>query len=64
MWNAGLHEAQAGIKTSRRNVNNLRYEDDTALMAENVEPPKIKSEIVSTVSPSICHEVMGPMLWF
>ena len=37
MWNAGLHEAQAGIKTSRRNVNNLRYEDDTALMAENEE---------------------------
>ena len=37
MWNAGLHEAQAGIKISRRNINNLRYEDDTALMAENEE---------------------------
>ena len=37
MWNAGLHEAQAGIKISWRNVNNLRYEDDTALMAENEE---------------------------
>ena len=37
MWNAGLHEAQAGIKISRRNINNLRYEDDTALMEENEE---------------------------
>ena len=37
MRNAGLDEAQAGIKISRRNINNLRYEDDTALMAENEE---------------------------
>ena len=35
MRNAGLKEAQAGIKISRRNVNNLRYADDTTLMAEN-----------------------------
>ena len=35
MRNAGLEEAQAGIKISRRNVNNLRYADDTTLMAEN-----------------------------
>ena len=35
MWNAGLHEAQAGNKISRRNVNNLRYADDTTLMAES-----------------------------
>ena len=34
MWNAGLHEAQAGIKISRRNINNLRYADDNTLMAE------------------------------
>ena len=34
MRNAGLHEAQAGIKISRRNINNLRYTDDTILMAE------------------------------
>ena len=33
MWNAGLDEAQAGIKTSRRNINNIRY-DDTTLMAK------------------------------
>ena len=37
MGNAGLDEAQAGIKTSRRNINNLRYADDTTLMAESKE---------------------------
>ena len=35
--NAGLEEAQAGIKTARRNINNLRYADDTTLMAESKE---------------------------
>ena len=40
MRNAGLEEAQAGIKTARRNINNLRYADDTTLMAENEEQPK------------------------
>ena len=35
MRNAGLDEAHAGIKTARRNINNLRYADDTTLMAEN-----------------------------
>ena len=34
MWNAGLDELQAGIKTARRNINNLRYADDTTLIAE------------------------------
>ena len=37
MRNAGLDEAQAGIKTTRRNTNNLRYADDTTLMAESEE---------------------------
>ena len=37
MRNAGLEEAQAKIKTARRNINNLRYADDTTLMAENEE---------------------------
>jgi len=37
MRNARLHEAQAGINIGRRNVNNLRYADDTTLMAENEE---------------------------
>ena len=37
MWNAGLAEAQAGIKIAGRNINNLRYADDTTLMAESKE---------------------------
>ena len=40
MWNAGLDEAQAGIKISGRNINNLRYVDDTTLMAESKEELK------------------------
>ena len=40
MRNAGLYEAQAGIKTTRRNINNLRYADDTTLMAERKEELK------------------------
>ena len=40
MRNAGLDEAQAGIKTARRNINNLRYADDTTLMAESKEELK------------------------
>ena len=38
--NAGLDEAQAGIKIARRNINNLRYADDTTLMAESEEDLK------------------------
>ena len=37
MWNVGLDEAQAGIKIAGRNVNNLRYADDTTLMVESEE---------------------------
>ena len=49
MRNAGLKEAQAGIKIARRNINNLRYADDTTLMAESEEEPnsllmKVKQE--------------------
>ena len=40
MWNARLDEAQAGIKIARRHINNLRYADDTILMAESEEEPK------------------------
>ena len=40
MWNAGLEEAQAGIKTAGRKMNNLRYADDTTLMAESEEELK------------------------
>ena len=49
MRNAGLDEAQAGIKIAGRNINNLRYADDTTLMAESEEelkslPMKVKEE--------------------
>ena len=40
MRNGGLEEAQAGIKIAGRNINNLRYADNTTLMAENEEEPK------------------------
>ena len=40
MWNAGLDEAQAGIKIARWNINNLRYADDTTPMAESEEELK------------------------
>ena len=53
MRNAGLDEAQAGIKIARRNINNLRYTDDTTLMAESKEEPqsllmKVKEESEKT----------------
>ena len=38
MWNTGLDESQVGIKIARRNINNLRYADNTTLMAESKEP--------------------------
>ena len=44
MWNSGLDEAQAGIKISGRNINNLRYADDTTLMTESEE--EIKSSLM------------------
>ena len=40
MWNAGLDESQAGIKIAERNISNLRYADDTILMAETGEELK------------------------
>ena len=40
MWNAGLGEAQAGIKIARRNISNIRYADDTTIMAEREEELK------------------------
>ena len=50
MRNAGLEEAQAGIKTARRNINNLRYADDTTLMEKSKEElksllMKVKEEV-------------------
>ena len=40
MWNNGLEEVQAGIKIAKRNINNLKYADDTTLMAESEEELK------------------------
>ena len=40
MWNAGLEEVQAGIKIAGKNINNLRYADDTTLLAETEEELK------------------------
>ena len=45
MRNAGLDEAQAGIKTSRRNINNLRYTDNTTLMAESKELKRLLMKV-------------------
>ena len=45
MRNAGLEEAQAGIKIARRNINNLRYADDTTLMAEREEKKSLLMKV-------------------
>ena len=50
MRNAGLDEAQAGIKTAGRNINNLRYADDTTLMSESEE--KLKSPLMKVKEES------------
>ena len=53
MRNAGLEETQAGIKISRRNINNLRYADDTTLMAESEEELKSLSMKVKEESEKV-----------
>ena len=53
MRNAGLEEAQAGIKISRRNINNLSYADDISLMAESEEELKIFLMIVKGESEKV-----------
>ena len=50
MWNAGLDEAQAGIKIAGRNINNLRYADDTTLKAKSEE--EVKSLLVKVKEES------------
>ena len=50
MWNTGLDEAQAGIKIAGRNLNNLRYSDDTTFMAESEE--EIKSLLMKVKEDS------------
>ena len=49
MWNVGLDKAQAGIKIAGRNINNLRYADDTTLMAESEE---LKSHLMKVKEES------------
>ena len=51
MWNARLEEAQAGIKIAGRNINNLRYADDTTLMTENEE--ELKSLLMKEESEKV-----------
>ena len=54
MRNAGLEEAQAGVKTSQRNINNLRYADDTTLMAESKEELKSLLMKMKEESEKVC----------
>ena len=70
MRNAGLHEAQAGIKIAGQNINNLRYADDTTLMAESEEELKSLLMKVKEVGIKILGETsitsdmqMTPPLW-
>ena len=51
MRNAGLEEAQTGIKIAGRNINNLRYADDTTLMAESEE---LKSLLIKVLNIAVC----------
>ena len=68
MWNAGLDEAQAGIKIAKRNINNLRYADNTTLMAESREELKewkvglklnIQKTKIMASSPIISWQIDG-----
>ena len=54
MWNVGLDEAQAGIKIAGRNINNLRYADDTTFMAESKEELKSFLMKVKEESEKVC----------
>ena len=59
MRNVGLEEAQAGIKTAGRNINNLRYVDDTTLMAESEEELESLMKLkVSQWYPTLCELTM------
>ena len=63
MRNAGLEEAQAGIKIARRNINNLGYADDTTLMAESEEELKsllMKVKERSEISRSVVSDSLRP----
>ena len=57
MWNAGLDETQAGIKITGRNINNLRYANDTTLMAESNDELKSLLMIVKEESENIAWKL-------
>ena len=62
MRNAGLDEAQAGIKIARININNLRYADDTTLMAKSEEElksllMKVKEELYNIPDLQMCYDL-------
>ena len=60
MQNAELDESQAGIKTARRNINNVRYADDTTLMAESEE--ELKSLLMKVKEESaLIHSIFGKL---
>ena len=57
MRNVGLDEAQAGIKIAKRNINNLRYEDDITIMAESEEELKSLSMKMKEDSEKVCSKL-------
>ena len=65
MWNAGLDEAQAGMKTAGRNINNLGYADDTIFMAESEE--ELKSLLMKVKEDSekvgLKHNIQKTKSW-
>ena len=63
MWNAGLDEAQAGIKIARRNINNLRYTDDTTRLAEDKEVLKSLLKKMKEESEKIGLKLNIQKLW-
>ena len=63
MWNAGLEEAQARVKIAGRNINNLRYADDTTLMAESEEELKSLSMDVKNRLLDSVRESESGMIW-
>ena len=66
MGNAGLDESQAGIKIARRNINNLRYADDTTLMAESEEALKsllIRVKEESKKAGMASSPIISPNIW-
>ena len=64
MWNARLDEAQAGIKIAGRNINNLRYADDTTLMEESEEELKslLKVKVKEPLDESVRRRTKQPQM--